>query len=158
MDTTTSFIHLIDREIACSLQLLEVLQEENAVLKEADTARLEELTVTKQDVLKELDTRVAAHNALLAELGLPPGREGTEKLLDFFVDDPHAEEKWNELQELAQAYRDLNEINGGIVALSQRHVRQALDILSGNGNVAGNTYNKGGETRSLADSQSIGKA
>ncbi len=158
MNPTASFIHILDREINCSTRLLKVLRRENAALKNADTDTLETIVTEKETLLVELDSRVSAHNAFLDEQGLPPGLEGTEKLLDYFANDPRAEKKWSELQELAQACRNLNEINGGIVALSQRHVRKALDILSGNNGPAGNTYGRCGETHSMSSSQSIGKA
>jgi flagellar biosynthesis/type III secretory pathway chaperone len=153
------FERLIEQEINCAKRLSEALSVERAALSKAmsDPQSLDQASRAKSALLEEMEQRVAAHEGFLASRRLAPGKQGTENYLRGAPGDARAHGLWRQLQEIAGACQQANEINGNIILLSQARLQRALDTLRGKQDTA-KTYGRGGQTRSAAHSQFIAKA
>jgi flagella synthesis protein FlgN len=149
------FTECLEAEIACTLRLLELLQEEKRVLRGYDTAALNSLTTAKQHLLRELESHLTQHEQLLQQARVPSGQAGSVAFLRDLPDGDNTRILWDELQLLARQCRDQNEVNGGILALSRRQVQQALDVLRGGERQV--TYGPRGESRDEHHPQHLAK-
>ena len=104
---------ITDQHIAQAEQLLTVLQREHQALVRGDLPAIEALVCEKQQAVLKLD---AEANDLQRQPGAAPDTnpERTQRFAD-----------------IAGECRRQNEINGGMVAASLRHVQQVLALLQG---------------------------
>ncbi|WP_260291110.1 flagella synthesis protein FlgN [Sedimenticola hydrogenitrophicus] len=134
---------ILSVELECARSLADILQRENSALKSRDPDRVLAISREKQQAVEQMQLSGRQREQLLASLIPAPGTEGTEAL---FQANPDAActGLWRQLGEIAGQLREQNEINGGILALSQRHNKQALDILCGR-TESRNTYGAKGQ-------------
>lgn len=148
---------ILPAELDCARKLLDTLAVEHAALIRGDADSISAASSLKLQQMKEFQRLLSERNRFLARLGFPPGKEGTEALLESGPTDHATRENWEELQQLALRLRDGNDLNGGIVALEQRHVQQALDILTGRAGET-QTYGPAGGRSAGHQPNSIAKA
>ncbi|MCB1759823.1 MAG: flagellar protein FlgN [Gammaproteobacteria bacterium] len=136
--------------------LMQVLEQEHQLLVKGEAEEIRAISKQKQLLVRRMAELLLARDRFLTALGLPSGREGTGQLVEYAHPTAELELAWKRIEQLAPRLHEQNEINGGIVALAQRHVRAALDILT-NQNEQSPTYGRSG----LADGrspQSLAKA
>lgn len=142
---------------ACSQRLLDVLQEEDLALRRADADGIDLVTSAKQALIQEMESHQLAQDRFLATHALPPGPQGMQRYLETLSADAPEQTTWSNLQALAIECRNRNETNGGVLALSRRHVRQALEILKGSPET-GPIYGRNGEALSAVRTSPLAKA
>ena len=143
-------------EIGCARELLQTLQQEYRALTRGDIDGIESASRSKQEQMQRLQQQMQHRDHLLRQQGLPPGPAGMEQWLER-LDDADATTLWHELQQLAERLQEQNEINGGLVALSQRQVRQALELLGGRSG-GSDTYGPAGGHHPGHRSQTLARA
>ena len=148
---------LLAKQTTSAQQLLNKLQQEHEVLISADTDMLNQIVTQKQTLIQQLESGMTTINQSLSGIGLDADKAGIHSLLQSLPDNTPLHQQWEKLQQLARECQERNEINGGIVTLKQRHVRQAMDILKG-GPSNENTYGKAGEVSSSPALNSYTKA
>jgi len=148
---------LLSGEIACARDLLQILGREYQALTHAEADQIKSISVEKQRQMQQLQERLLERDHFLLRQGLAPGKQGTELLLKQTPPLHDSQSLWEELQALAGRLREQNETNGGIVSLGQRHVQQALDLLTGRSS-NGDTYGPAGGHRSAPVAQTLAKA
>jgi flagellar biosynthesis/type III secretory pathway chaperone len=145
-ETLALFRRLVEQEIDCSKRLEEALATEHAALSSPTPQPLLEALTRKQELVKEMERSVAAHEGFLAARRLPPGKTGTESFLKPLPESAQERRLWQSLQEIAGHCRDRNQANGSLVALGRTRTQRALEILHG-GSHSAKTYGKSGTTR-----------
>lgn len=153
----SAFAAILNNEIGQVQSLLELLEREYQLLLSSPSKALETLLADKQRLLTLVEQGVAAHNRFLLQQGYSADRAGTESYLHACGDNRELLAQWNRYLELVEACRSQNEINGGAVALNQRQVSLALNILLGIGD-GNKTYGRSGQSRSTSTPNSLGKA
>jgi flagella synthesis protein FlgN len=156
-DQQNSLAGLLAAELSESSKLLEILQRESDILGGNDPESIKAVSKEKLAQMQRLSQQLTQRDRFLTELGLPKGKEGTDRLLRSLPQESELADRWTKLQDLGEQMKKQNEINGNIVAVSQRQVRQALDVLSGKTG-APQTYGREGETRSTANQNTLAKA
>ena len=155
--TISALSEMLPAELECAGKLLDTLAAEHAALIRGDADAISAASSLKLEQMKAFQCLLSERNRYLARFGFPPGREGTEALLESGPADRPTRENWEKLQKMALRLRDGNDLNGGIVALEQRHVQQALDILTGRV-MENQTYGPAGGRGSGHQSNSLAKA
>ena len=152
-----SLSQMLPAELDCARKLLDTLAVEHAALIRGDADSISAASSLKLQQMKEFQCLLSERDRFLVRLGFPTGKEGIEALLESSTADHPTRENWAELQKIALRLRDGNELNGGIVALEQRHVQQALDILTGRAG-EDQTYGPAGSRSNGHQSNSLAKA
>lgn len=155
--TQQRLLHILQQEKEQTRLLLDLLEQEFQLLKSNPGKALEELLARKRQQLKQVEQSTSAHHRFLQQQGLASNRGGTERYLEQCRDNPSLQAAWGDYLELLQACRKQNETNGGAVALNQRQVNQALNLLLGLGE-GNKTYGRSGESRPSRPSSTLGKA
>ncbi len=148
---------LLATELKHTRQLLDILIEEHQALGQPDPDRITAISLKKLDCLKELERHHAKREQFLVDQGFSSGAAGMEALVQSLPGDTPVAGQWRELRGLAGKLKRQNEINGSIVALTQRHITLALDILTGRASTSP-TYGRSGQTHGNAASQRLAKA
>ena len=152
-----SLSQMLPAELDCARKLLDTLAAEHAALIRGDADSINAASTLKLQQMKAFQSLLSERDQFLVRLGFPPGKEGTEALLESGPEDHPTRENWEELQKMALRLRDGNDLNGGIVALEQHHVQQALDILTGRA-VGDQPYGPAGSRSNGHQSNSLAKA
>lgn len=154
----SAFAGILSTEIEQAQSLLDLLEREYQLLRSSPSKDLEAIQTEKKRLLKMVEASTVAHHRFLQQQGLTADRQGTESYLrEGCGQNPQLVRNWEHYVILLEASRKQNEINGGAVALNQRQVSQALNILLGI-NDGNKTYGKSGESRPTNPSKSLGKA
>lgn len=148
---------LLAAELKSARQLQMTLNQEFEALSKGDADGIAEIIAQKQCQTLELAQHLQSRDTFLAGLALPAGQPGTEAIIAQLPADTQASNLWRELQSAGQRLRDSNEVNGGMIAHSQRHLQQAVAILRGQAG-RGDTYGREGAHRPGRLSQSLAKA
>ena len=151
-------------EFAASLQLeraaaetfLRILQTEQDSLVQGDSERLEVLARDKTEMVRQLVKLDERRNRYLVSQTLTPDRKGMEAWLVASPDKKAATVVWRDLLRLAQAARQLNYINGQVIAARLQHNQQTFAALQG---AAGHPslYNPHGQTFSVSGGRQLAR-
>jgi flagella synthesis protein FlgN len=133
-----------------------LLQREQALLTEGDTAGLQPLIDNKAQLTTRLTTLAEAREKQLGKLGLPPGRVGMETLLQR-CGQGNLNQAWQELITLAGTARELNLTNGKLIGLHMQHNQQTFTALMGATNRA-MTYGPDGQQQAGLGGRILGTA
>jgi len=111
----------INAECEATRNFIEILQREQSALKQAEVSILLPLAQEKAQQAQQLAQLSEARKRWLFTQGHATDRLGVEDELRNF---PGASEAWQELVQLAETARQLNEINGNLVGQRLRYRRQ----------------------------------
>jgi flagellar biosynthesis/type III secretory pathway chaperone len=125
--------------------MLELLQHEHTALTSEDPESIKTASQQKLEHMQLMEQNIGQRNLFLQRLGLSADEQGIEEAVTAAGQNNQLTTNWKNLKETAKELQKQNEINGGIIAIGQRRVKQALDILSGKENLTG-TYSQQGET------------
>jgi len=139
---------LLDREIEVARQLAATLDAERGALTGTAAAAVAHCAEEKIAVLKNLEMLDGERQSLCdaASIRLPPPDHAPTQAdaLQELAQLPHkVGERWQALMEIMAQCRKSNDINGYIVNVRQRQVRQLIDIVRG-GEIG--TYGPQGKT------------
>ena len=148
---------LLASELKDTYQLLEILYEEHQALGASDPDLISAISIKKLNALQQVEQHQVKRSQFLSDIGLPSNSKGIDSLIKRLPKESLITAQWQELMDVAEKLRHQNEINGGIIALTQRHITLALDILNGKTNVT-STYGRRGQTHSEDIPQHIAKA
>ena len=123
-------LQLLSAELESARNLLQLLEQEHQVLVKGEAEAIRSISEQKQAQIRLLGEQLLLRDRFLAAHQLPAGKQGTDLFIEQAPASSEIEKCWSQIQELATQLNDRNEVNGGIVALAQRHVRQALNILT----------------------------
>ncbi|MCB1752185.1 MAG: flagellar protein FlgN [Gammaproteobacteria bacterium] len=121
---------LLAVELESARTLLHILEQEHQALVNGESEEISAISEQKQTHIKSFGEQLLLRDRFLTGHQLPTGSAGTDLFVEQVPADSELALRWRQMQELAVRLNDCNEINGGIVALAQRHVRQALNILT----------------------------
>ena len=136
---------LIAKELEMAGDMLALLKSEHKVLTAGDPEPIKSASQQKLEHMRLMERNIIDRNLFLQKLGLTTDEQGIEKAVSA-AHDSQLNTNWNELKEAAKQLQKQNDVNGGIISIGQRRVKQALDILSGKENLTG-TYSQQGETQ-----------
>ncbi len=127
-------------------QLLEILTTERLALIEAESNTIADMNSQKQPLLAQLEQLARQRESILQSDGFSPGKEGLEA---FIANQPtreaaQLEAVMKQLRVAAQACRDNNQINGGIVNVNRQYLHKAMSVLRGQETSVA-SYGPGGE-------------
>ena len=148
---------LFAAELLSTQELLRTLELEHDVLVRGNADELEAISVQKSEQMQQMQQQLASRDRFLERCGLPTGKPGTDRFISDMSPDAALAALWSELLAIVERLQQRNEVNGGMVALGQRHARQALDILTGQA-AADLTYGPEGDQQQTTKSQSLARA
>lgn len=120
----------LEQEYAAATRLLELLSEEYQCLMNRNLTRLEELALTKHELIGRIEMLALERDAVLNDLGLPRGINGVGSYLEKH---PHvaAGGIWEKQLALLALCQHQNLRNGRLVETSRRFVEKTLAVLQG---------------------------
>lgn len=147
---------LLGQEISQLQAFVELLKQEQALLKSESGEALLALVETKNALATQLGELAQAREKQMAALGLPTGPAGMVAWLDDHAQ-PTERTLWHAFLKLAGEARDLNLLNGKLIGLHMQHNQQALAALTAAADRA-TTYGPDGQQQSSVGSRILGKA
>jgi len=149
---------LLSEELKETNQLLDILIEEHQALSTSDPDLINVCSNNKLNALQRIEQHHTKRTHFLHSIGLSSSNKEIDAFIKRLPKENMLVDQWRELQSVAKKLQHQNEINGGVIALTQRHITLALDILSGKANITSTTYGRSGQTNSGATPQHIAKA
>lgn len=116
-------VKLVETFIAC-------LSEEQEALKAGDTDTLTAASGRKSTLAEQLNQLEDERNAFLKAAGLSPDRQGVQNWLGRNRADRAALQAWGRLMKLASEARELNNLNGQLIAIRLQATNEALATLT----------------------------
>ena len=148
---------LLQQEQISASRLLATLEQQQQSLVESHPERIEASANASHSCIQELDQLEQKRNALAARLGYAADHDGMEGLIRWCDYDGTLGIQWRKLLELARRCRDCNQVNGAVVDINRRRVRQALGILRGQQSDA-ELYGRSGQSAPDTLSRPLAKA
>jgi len=127
-------------------QLLAMLKSERDALTESNADLMNEMSAKKQPLVVQLEQFGRQREAVLQSVGFSSGKEGLEAFIENQTEqDARVLNKTlDSLRKVAEACREHNQINGGIVNVNRQYLQKAMSILRGR-DVNPSSYGPGGE-------------
>ena len=122
---------LLIRERDVIAQFIELLQREQASLRSSKPESLLELAEEKDKLAVVLSNIARQRCAQLAAEGYSADRQGVEAWCAKNTHDVEAGPSWAEILKLAGEARELQRVNGDLIALHLDYTTRALEVLSG---------------------------
>ncbi len=148
---------LLQQEQIATRSLLSELERQQQCLAGAQPELIEAGAHASQQHLQALEALEKKRHALAARLGYSGDNNGMEQLIRWCDYDSTLAQLWRKLLEMARRCRDCNQINGTVVDINLRRVRQALGILRGQFSEA-ELYGRSGQTATNTLSRPLAKA
>ncbi|MDO3385090.1 flagellar protein FlgN [Gilvimarinus sp. SDUM040013] len=153
----TLVAQMLNNDIAAAEALLDLLRQENELLKERKHPELETIVSAKSEHLNTLDAHARERSALLKSLGLANDSDGWVQYMHSQPPLVALTEQWTQLQELVHQCTLQNDKNGKLINRSQQTLNRLLDLVKGKG-AGENLYNAKGATTNRAASGTMVKA
>lgn len=147
---------ILQQEQAALDRFIDLLNQEQAALVNADVDALLALTETKLKQTDQLTALAGQRVAMLARAGFAADAAGVS---GWLASQPKAvADAWHQLLDSAQAAQRINQTNGKLIQTHLQHNQQALSTLLNASNRA-NVYGPDGQARTGAapGQRSIGK-
>ena len=126
-------LQILNSETEAVSLFVVVLKKEQKALAQGDTDALPALVEEKNVLGGQLATLATQRNVLLAGLGLAGDRPGVEAWCAGHPEEKVVAAAWAGVLELAREAKELNRLNGELIALRMQHNARALEALrSGN--------------------------
>ena len=162
-DPATSADHpmdsLIGADLQCTNDLIDLLKQERAALRDRNVVQLTELLTRKTDLLAALEQSSLERSALLTQEGFSLDGEGMRAFLATRQPElsKRLAESWSQLEQQLEQCNALNEINAKIAHRSQLTATHILGILTG-GSQHLELYSARGVPSDSKERQTIAKA
>lgn len=146
MTSSKQLQSILQAEQHVSAQLLEIMMAERNALIESDTDVINEMSEKKQPLVLQLEELARHRDTVLQTDGFTADKDG---LAAFIANQTQQDETvlntiMGQLKTTAQACRENNQINGGIVNVNRQHLQRAMNIFRGR-DVNASAYGPGGE-------------
>lgn len=125
----TEFIANLLAERDATAEFVNLLVNEQAVLRDGASELLETLSRNKAEMAQQLSELAALRARLLALQGYSPDAKGMQSWIRSHSQDAGAATAWRSLRSLAEQARALNQANGALIELQLRHHQQTLSAL-----------------------------
>jgi flagellar biosynthesis/type III secretory pathway chaperone len=148
---------LLHHEKQCVEQLLEAIKLEREILKRGTPKQVTESTQAKSTIIKTLEKAASACIVWLQQ-NLPDEQGTTVRAIikNQFPNNIQLIEILDQIKTQSEECQRLNDINGGVIALSQQYTERALSIL--HGDTPGNkVYSAEGIARQTYSPKTLGK-
>jgi flagella synthesis protein FlgN len=135
--------------------MLTLLKKEQASLVDAHADGVAEVTQHKSDVVSQLAALARLRHGALAGAGFEAGENGMEPWLESGAD-ATARASWDQLLELAREAKELNRVNGMLVARQLAHNQTVLNAMrtpASTGSPESGMYGPGGQTAGFGPSR-----
>jgi flagella synthesis protein FlgN len=124
----------IKSELEAVLAFVDLLKAEQKFLSSGDIEKLTELLAQKNQIASQLNQLSEQRNSLLSSQGFEPDRAGIESWFAKHPKEIKAVEAWREIITMAGEARELNRLNGELIALRMQYNTKALEALRGGNN------------------------
>jgi flagellar biosynthesis/type III secretory pathway chaperone len=148
---------LLAQELTGTRRLFTELERQQQSLAGAQPELIEASARASHELIAALEALEKKRNALAARLGYNADNGGMEQLLRWCDYDGTLAQQWRKVLEMARRCRDCNQVNGTVVDINRRRVRQALGILRGQISEA-EVYGRSGQTAADTLSRPLAKA
>lgn len=156
---TISLKSLLEGELAQMGDFIKLLTEEQSALTAGDTEALEALSATKVALVQTLNRSGEARNVALRSAGLENDRPGVEAWIRGNPKDLAVQQLWNSLKVAVVEARELNLLNGKLIAMRLQHNQQTLSaLLSSSATPQSNLYGPDGQPTQLSGRRIIDAA
>lgn len=149
---------LLAGETAAMDQFISILEREQAALQAGNTDVLGELGAEKVALVATLNKIGEERNVLLRSSGLPPDRVGVETWISRNAADASVPQLWNHLKASVNKARELNLLNGKLIALRMDHNQQLLGALLSSHSQSNKLYGPDGQPAQLSGRRIIDSA
>lgn len=122
----------LNEEHRAAKSLLQLLEQEQAVLVNADVEALIKLTEEKAKLAAHMSQLAKRRHSALQAAGFEAAETGMKAWLASPGATAADDKAWNELLALAQSAKELNRINGLLISQHMTRNQNALNILQGN--------------------------
>ncbi len=145
---------LIEAEAIQLSEFIELLQREEALLVSGETDALLALAQEKNERYRRLQRLSDDRSLLLGRLGRKPSNAAIQELCAGL---PRVLARWEEIRELAQQARELNQVNGTLIMERMAHNQAALAVLM-SATDQPQLYDAEGHTRARGGGRILGSA
>ena len=148
-------------ELATLMSFVALLQQEQDSLGAGEIEQVIALVADKSRLADQLARHSDERCKMLQSLALTPDAKGMEQWLQKSVTPPTSPtppEIWVEILTLAAQARDLNALNGKLIAIHFQHNQQALNTLLAASNQASSLYGPDGQTHARMGKRLFGAA
>jgi len=150
---------LLEQEGTVMGQFIQLLQTEQLALKDGKTDELEALDAQKAALVAKLNEQGELRNQFLRGAKLAPDREGVEAWIQANPKDFAVRQQWGRLKSAVVEARELNLLNGKLIAMRLQHNQQLLGaLLSSSGTPQTNLYGPNGQPAQLSGRRIIDAA
>lgn len=157
--STLSLDALLKNENTLMAGFVTFLLEEQDALKVGDTAAIEALSKTKIGLIGELNVAGERRNRFLSHNGLGPDKIGVEAWMVLHPGDQAVQQQWGILKKTVGEAKELNLLNGQLIAMRMQHNQQALSaLLSTSVTTQNNLYGPDGQPTQLSGRRIIDAA
>jgi flagella synthesis protein FlgN len=135
--------------------MLTLLKKEQASLVDAHADGVAEVTEQKSDVAAQLAALARQRHAALAGAGFSADETGMEPWFATSADTA-ARAAWDQLLDLTRSAKELNRVNGMLIARQLAHNQTVLNAMrtpASSGNAEGGLYGPGGQTAGFGPSR-----
>ena len=147
---------LLQQEQNGTRSLLTELERQQQSLANAQPELIEASARASHELIQVLEALEKKRISLAARLGYSGDNDGMEQLIRWCDYDGTLAQQWRKLLEVARRCRDCNQVNGTVVDINRRRVRQALGILRGQLSEA-ELYGRSGQTATDTLSRPLAK-
>lgn len=123
-------VELLSRETGLVREFIASLDGEQEALRKGETEPLVAIGRRKNELVEQLNAAEGERNAFLQQAGYPGDRDGMAAWLEKNRGDRSAADHWNKLLELAGQARQINDLNGRLIAMRLQATSQALASLT----------------------------
>ena len=106
------------------------LRHEQEAIKCRDAQKLNKAILDKSALLESLNQLEANRNALLKARGFGADRDGVDAWLDRHDSQGEARRQWSELLSRAKQAKELNDLNGRLIAIHLQATQEVLAAIS----------------------------
>lgn len=145
------------REAGLVEEFIAVLKEEQEALKRGDVSVLAAINARKSSLVAGLNEAEGGRNAILKPAGCSADRAGMRAWLAKNPSDRAAVREWGKLMKLAAEAKEINRLNGQLIALRLQATNQALSALARRSQRSA-LYGPDGQTAQLTGSRIIDAA
>lgn len=123
-------VDLLAREAELVAEFIAALSDEQRALSQGDIDPLAAINARKSALAEKLNTLEAERDATLAAGGFEAGRSGMARWLASHDRESSAAAQWGQLLKLAAEARNLNNLNGQLIALRLQATGEAIATLT----------------------------
>jgi len=158
-NTPKQLIELLQNLEGISKQFNEVLSSEKEALEAPDSEKLLALSSIKKELAQRLEKSTKTTHVFLNNINIHKGLYGLNSFIKGLKPSDvqrKISQLWQNVQNLSDDNKRLNDLNGSIIELNKRYTQRSLDVLRGQvGSSASATYGADGQAMKSKLSRNI---